>query len=372
MHRNIPPPRGHPRIFLAFVPRAREGDRLDRLQPMIRQFPAIPALLCLALVTGMPRAATAVPVTVSPVAGQLIDLEVRAPATVVAANNATVTAQVTGLVSAIGADVGAVVQKGDLLIALDDADAKLALDRARADLVALDARIDQAEDRLRRGEELVDKNFISDDDLIDRRTTVAVLRANRHAQEVAVASAELNLRRTRITAPYAATVVARAAQVGSLAQPGTPLVSIVQLGNREVDADVDPRFAAGISTARELRLVSQGKSWPLSVARVSPVIDTASRIQKARFTFAGDPAPIGTSGEVTWQEGAALLPVPLIVQRDGRLGVFVAENNVARFIALPDAQEGRPAQSDLPADTLLVVRGQSRLQDGDALQVTPR
>ena len=79
---------------------------------------------------------------------------------------------------------------------------------------------------------------------------------------------------------------------------------------------------------------------------------------------------VGASGEVVWQDAAGLVPVPLIVQRDGRLGLFVAEAGTARFVALPGAQEGRPARSELPPDTEVVVRGQARLQDGDSLSVT--
>jgi hypothetical protein len=64
------------------------------------------------------------------------------------------------------------------------------------------------------------------------------------------------------------------------------------------------------------------------------------------------------------------LPVSLVVQRGDALGVFVADDSRARFVVLPGAQEGRPARTTLPPETLLVVRGQSRLQDGDELQIT--
>ena len=50
-------------------------------------------------------------------------------------------------------------------------------------------------------------------------------------------------------------------------------------------------------------------------------------------------------------------------------GVFVANDEHARFVAIPGAQEGRPAAVDLPAETLIVVRGHTRLQDGDSLDI---
>lgn len=312
----------------------------------------------------------AVPVTVAPLSTQLVDLEVRAPATVVPANRAVVSAQVTALIDAVAADVGATVKRGDPLVRLDDREVRLGLERARADLEALDAQIEQAASRLRRGEELIASNFISDDDLLERRTTLSVLRANRRAQELAVGNAELTLSRTRIDAPFDAAVVERSAQLGSLAQPGTPLLTLVETSNREVDADLDPRYAADIGSADGLRFESQGRRYPLEAARVSPIIDVNTRIQKGRFVFTGAAAAIGASGEVVWLDAAGLLPVPLIVQRDGALGVFVADADRARFVRLPTAQEGRPARADLPPDALVVVRGQSRLQEGDELAIT--
>jgi RND family efflux transporter MFP subunit len=324
----------------------------------------LPALVLLS------SAASAVPVTVGRLADNLVDHEVSAPAMVVPANRAQITAQVTALIRIVHVDVGAEVLKDTLLISLDDDDARLAVDRALADLQALDAQIAQAAARLKRGEDLIASNFISDDDMLERRTTVAVLQANRVAQELALRNARLNLARTRITAPFAATVVARSAQVGSLAQPGSALLTLVQSSHREVDADLDPRYADRLAAAERLRFVSQGRSWPLQLARVSSVIDPASRIRKGRFLFAADTAPIGASGEVTWLDSSGLLPVPLIVQRDGRLGVFVADGNRARFVPLPEAQEGRPAATSLPADTLVVIRGQARLQDNDELQIS--
>ncbi|MGB5353208.1 MAG: efflux RND transporter periplasmic adaptor subunit [Woeseia sp.] len=310
-----------------------------------------------------------VPVVVAPLGDQLVQLEVRAPATVVAANRAIVAAQVSALITEVLADVGATVAKGDVLIRLDDADASLALKSAEAQLKALDAQIAQAAQQLKRGEELIASNYISDDELLVRRTNVAVLQANRAAQVVAVDSARIALSRTRVRAPFEAAVIARAAQVGSLAQPGSPLLTLVQISNREIDAELDPRYATSIAGAGNLRFESQGAVYRTSLARLSPVIDTDTRTQRGRFLFTGDAAPIGATGEVIWQDAAGLIPVPLIVQRDGKLGVFIAENGRARFVALAMAQEGRPAPSQLPPETPVVVSGQSRLQDNDALSI---
>lgn len=296
--------------------------------------------------------------------------ELRAPATVVSANQAVITSQVAALVAEVRRDVGDDVKKGDLLIRLDDDTARFALAQAEAQLAAIEAQLLEARSRLQNAEGLLQKNFISDEEMISRQAAVAVLVANRRAQQARVELAGLELARTRIAAPFDAAIVARSAQVGSLAQPGTPLITVVQTDQREIDVEVDPRYAAEVPHADNPRFVSQGAEWPVRLARISSVIDVSTRLLRARFVFVEKVAPIGTAGQLVWSEPSALVPVDLIVERNNRLGVFVANSETASFFPIPGAQQGRPAVVELPPDTLIVRRGHTRLQDGDALKVT--
>jgi hypothetical protein len=66
-----------------------------------------------------------------------------------------------------------------------------------------------------------------------------------------------------------------------------------------------------------------------------------------------------------------LIPVSLIVQRGNTLGIFTVSDGRARFVAIPSAQEGRPASVNLPVDTPIVTSGHVRLQDGDTIQIAP-
>ena len=331
--------------------------------------PGIVSFVLLAL-AGPLYAQSSIPVTVRPLQDLLVDSERRAPARVVSANRATITSEVSALVSVVHEDVGANIEKGTLLIELDPSNARNNLAQAKANLSAIDAQIVEAESRVAKAEDLLEKNFISDEELISRRATLTVLQANRIGALAAIDQAELDLSRTRITAPFDAAVIERQAQVGSFAQPGSPLVTLVQTDNPEVDVELDPRYAVNVPKVSELKFTSQGREWPVRVLRVSNVIDVAARVVRARLEFVDEQAPIGASGQLVWQESSGRLPVNLVVQRDGVLGVFVANDDSAHFIALPQAQAGRPVDVDLPLDTLIVTRGQGRLQDGDSLQVS--
>jgi len=296
--------------------------------------------------------------------------ELRAPASVLSANRAVVTSEVTALIEKVLVDVGASVERGGLLVQLDESNARLSLDQARASLDAIDSQIVQAQRRLTKAENLSVKNFVSDDELIDRQTELGVLQANRRGQLVAIQAAELTLARTLIRAPFNATVVQRSAQVGNFAQPGTPLLTLVQTDQREVDAELDPRYALDIPRVSALRFHSLGQQYPLEFLRLSDVIETDTRKIRARFRFTNAIAPIGSSGELAWTESTGVVPVSLIVQRGSEFGVFVARNGKAEFVEIPSAQEGRPAALDLPDDTLIISRGHIRLQNGDELIIS--
>ncbi len=315
-------------------------------------------------------AADPVPVTVQRLGDLLIDSELRAPATVISANRALVTSEVSALIQYVPVDVGDTIRKGEVLVVLDDDNNRLMLTQAKARLAALKAQIAQARHRLDKAEELLEKNFVSDDELLARQTDLAVLEANVQEQDVFIRIQELALSRTTIKAPFDAAIVERQAQVGSYAMPGTVLMTIVQTDGREIDAEIDPRYAVALPAVSDIRFVSQGREWRVELARLSSVIDTDTRILRARLKFPGDPAPIGLTGELVWSEATGLLPVAQIVQRGSTLGVFIANSDSARFVPIPGAQEGRPATVDLPPDTLIVVRGQARLQDGDTLSIS--
>ena len=327
-------------------------------------------IIVLALLSVSALAADPVPVAVKRLGDLLIDKELRAPATVISPNRALVTSEVTALIKDVPVDVGDTIKKGDTLVVLDDDNNRLMLAQAKARLAALEAQIGQANYRLDKAEELLEKNFVSDDEMVARQTDLAVLEANHQEQEVLISIQELALSRTVIKAPFDAAVVERQAQVGSCAMPGTVLMTIVQTDGREIDAEIDPRYAVQLPAVSDLRFVSQGREWLVDLARLSSVIETDTRILRARFKFAGDPAPIGLTGELVWDEATGLLPVEQIVQRGTSLGVFVANSETAQFIPIAGAQEGRPAPVDLSPDTLIVVRGQARLQDGDAVSIS--
>jgi len=308
-------------------------------------------------------------VSVQPLAEVLVDLERSAAAEVMALNQAMISAEITGVIRHIHVDVGAEVSRGDLLIEIDPTDYQLALEQAEAGLATSMAQKAQADMRLQRAEQLIEGKYLSADDLLARETDAQVAAAQIRLQQAAVATARRSLEKCRILAPFNGVVSSRNGQVGSLVSTGSPLLELFENDRLELAAEIPDDIADSLQRAGQIEFHSRNESWPVELLRLSPLIETERRSRSARFSFSQQAPAVGRSGEVVWRVSRGLLPANLVVQRDGQLGIFLAEENKARFLALPGAQEGRPVVVDLPADSFIVVTGRERLQHGDVIKL---
>lgn len=296
-----------------------------------------------------------------------------APAAVVARNESKVAAEVAGRLLRWTREVGEPVARGALLAEIDPADYRLAVDRARAALQAGQARHELARTQLQRARELVAQGFVAQEAVNQRETEVRALAAEIAASRSQLASAELQLARTRITAPFAASVTQRLAQAGEFVTPGTALYVLTESGGAEVSAALAPVDVASVRAASAWGFDGATGSAPLVLLRIAPTVNAPARTVEARFRFSSPDAAAapGSEGRLRWHDPRRHLPAELVVRRtvDGRsrLGVFVAKDGRAGFIVLPEAQEGRAAPVRLPDDAQVVVRGQAALTPGQPL-----
>ncbi|HLF30129.1 MAG TPA: efflux RND transporter periplasmic adaptor subunit [Xanthomonadales bacterium] len=317
------------------------------------------------------QAQQAVPVQVQALSTVLVEVESSAQAEVRSLNSSTLSSEVTAVVSEVLVDVGHEVHHGQRLLELDTSDYQLALAQAEANLEAGKAQKMQADARLKRARELSEKQYASADDLLARETELMTAAAQIQVQESNVALARHNLEKCHIVAPFDGAVDQRWAQVGAYVTHGSPLLSLVQTDRFELDARIPDELAQSLQQATSTRFVSRGESWPVKLLRLSPVVNPEQRSRHARFEFTAEAPAVGRSGEIVWRAEKGMLPVNLVVRREGKLGMFLNRSGTAAFEELPNAQEGRPVSVDLPADTEIIVQGAERLQHGDRIEIMP-
>ena len=327
-------------------------------------------LLAVAAVSTRAEAQTPpLPVTARPLSELAVFPEREASAATVSLNESRISAEVTARVLALPAEVGQVVARGDVVARLDPADYELAVRKRQADLQSAEARLALAESQLKRARDLQEKSFISAEALNQRETELQVARADVALAGAGLEQARRELAKTTLRAPFRAIVLTRAGQVGELAAPGTPLITLLDAERIEVAAEVQVRDRASLESARDIAFVTESGRYPLRLARVSPAVKRDARTAEARLSFVGAAAAPGAAGRIVWRDGRPHLPAELLVRRGSRLGVFVANTDAARFVPLADAQEGRAAAVDLPPATRVIVEGRHSAEDGQPISL---
>lgn len=219
-----------------------------------------------------------------------------------AAETAQVTPTIAGIVREVRVADTAQVNAGDIVVVLDDIDAKLALDQAEAELgralrrvrgyVASDlnlaakvtaarAELERTKIELTRRQALADSGSVSTEELTKAANAFETAKANFAAAEAARETnavliagtteennpevtlarakrdqARVNLERTIIRAPVSGVVARRSAQIGQQLQAGSPILSIVPLATVHVDANFKEGQLAKVRIGQKVELES--------------------------------------------------------------------------------------------------------------------
>jgi RND family efflux transporter MFP subunit len=290
-------------------------------------------------------------------------------ASVITLNNSKLSAEVSAKIKSIKAEVGQVVNKGDILIQLDSIDYNLALQQAGANLIAAQSNLALSKKQLERAQKLVSDGFISPEGLNIKETEFALAESNLALRRAQYEAGKRNVAKCSIEAPFKSVVRERMGQVGEITMPGSPLLRLSDLGTIEVDAKIQPKDIESLTLSSSIKFISSEASFPLRIKRIAPVVNEENRNQTIRLKFTKNQPSIGSAGTIMWTTDKPHVSTDLVVQRNDQLGVFIFEEEKAKFVALPDALEGSPAAINLPADTLVIHKGHHRLQDGQFVSI---
>ncbi len=192
---------------------------------------AVIAVICVVGYLFYGRASNAVPQTTYvtvPVEKGSLKAEINSTGTIKPRVEVQVGSQVSGTIKKLYADFESEVKEGELIALIDPDTYKAKVGQAKANLLSAKANLEKAEvslidqiRTLRRKEELIKSNAISQQDFDSAQTNVDAARAQVDAAKATIAQmeanleeAELNLKYTNIVAPVNGIVTARNMDVG--------------------------------------------------------------------------------------------------------------------------------------------------------------
>ena len=306
-----------------------------------------------------------------------------------AVDHVAIRPQVSGTITQVHFSDGSLVQAGDVLFTIDPRPYEAAVARARADLAASKARAHYTAAEFARAKRLLAQNAIARKDFDENSNAASVAKAQQQAAEAALASAELDLEHTQVTAPVSGRV-SRAevtegnyVVAGSTAQALTTLVSVDKMyASFEVDeqsflAFVQPSrmsrsepTSVSMGLMNELGFPRQGK-----VASVDNRLDSASGTIRLRAIFDNADGMLvpGLYARIRLSSGternAVLVKETAIgTDQDKRFVLVVDQNErtAYREVKLGALREGmRVVEEGLQAGERVVVNGMQHVRPGD-------
>ena len=294
---------------------------------------------------------------------------------VTAEREATVSAQIQGMLTQVDFQEGQYVHRGQILARLDDSTQRAVLAEARAQLGALRARSVEDLVQLRlarldlaRDQALIGEHLVSEQGFDDARAQVDSLAAQVLTQEhnVAVAlaglqAAEVQEGYTVVRAPFSGVVVDKQAQMGETISPffggggftQTGIATLVAMNSLEVDVDVNEAYIDRVHAGQPaVAVLDAYPSWriPAHVIAIVPTADKSKATVRVRVALGSEDQRIlpqmgvrvsflrhSSSAERARSRlavGMVWVPESAVVRRGARQVVFVVEDRRARMKAV--------------------------------------
>lgn len=339
--------------------------------------------------------------------------------------------QTSGKVVALGVDIGSHVNKGQMLIRLDDAELKLRVEQAVAQLEQTKAAVRQAEEKiglrpgqtfdptrvaevagakvaydlaeknLRRAEKLIESGDVSRSYYDQQRAqsdqlkevyeaALAQARQNYAAVEVArtnVANAESQLALARknlsyavITAPFDGYVAERTADLGEYVSPQQKVATIVKTNPLRIRIDIPEQAIPEVQVGQSVSMSTSAwpdKNFSGHIARIAPSVSASSRTLSIEAEIENNSGVLKPGQFATVRilqnrpQQAVLVPKKAVITENDSSHVFVIKNGHAELRLVQIGQtEGDLLQvkSGVASGELIATGNLEQLTDGAAVK----
>ncbi|MBC3906591.1 efflux RND transporter periplasmic adaptor subunit [Undibacterium umbellatum] len=335
--------------------------------------------------------------TTKATSGNLV-IKLTANGSVAAWQEALIGSEASGLrIQELHANIGDVVQRGQLLVSFASEAVRADLALAQASLAEAQANLAEAAANAERTRALQTSGALSAQQVGQYLTAEQTAKARVESAKAGVDAQQLRMRHTRVVAPDSGIITARVATLGSVVGNGAELFRMIRQGRLEWRAEVTASEMAKIVPGTEVVVTAPGGAqWKGKVRVVSPTVDaqtrmglvyvdlvpdtsatTAAKPQQATASLAFKPGMYAKGEFVMGSSQALTIPQQAVVVRDGFSYAFRlnADNRVTQ-IKLQTGRRVSNAQGDLVevvsglnADSTIVSSGAGFLNDGDTVKV---
>lgn len=302
---------------------------------------------------------------VSP-AMDLVTDSVSAVGSLRARDQISLTTELSGRVAELNLNAGSRVARGDLLLRLDDR-------QARADLEVAKAMLADARRQLARAQSLQSNNSISQSQVDELRTAADVANAR-------LASAETRVDNHRIEAPFEGVIGLNDISIGAYLSAGTEVATLDSTRRMELGFAISEKFLGQIRLGQVVEghtPAYPGERFTGELVELGTRINELSRTLPVRALLNNPdgklrPGQFMAASLTLRQREALIIPEQAVMIRGDETYVFVANDGIARRMSVglgtrsPGIVE---VASGLSLEDQVIVTGQDRLSSGDRIEV---
>ncbi len=174
---------------------------------------------------------------------------------VVADRAVTLAARIVGRIVAVNVQEGDVVQVGDLLVDIDDAQYRADLSSARALLSQEQVRLEHMQRLDVRFSSLYEQKSVSQDKADEARFNFEVAQAAVQRAQAELEKIKVLLAETKIKAPFSGVIVRKDSEIGKVTAPGEPLLTIEDQGRLKFRTRISERDISAIELGQEIGVI---------------------------------------------------------------------------------------------------------------------
>lgn len=289
----------------------------------------------------------------------------------------------TGQVVQVFVKEGDKVRKGQSLVRIENDELDSEVKRAEGNLLTAQEEYALAEKTLTRMRRALDLGAVSRQAVEEAEAGLRSARAKESVAKEQARSSKMLADKLTVTAPIDGTITAKQVQPGQYVKTNDVLFSIVDLGQREIEAKVDAADSASISVGQEVVVSSDAapdRKWNESVTRIATATNRENSSNTINVYFSlGKQAPglklgqqVDTEIRVVSSDRVVKLPIGALIQRNGKSWVAVIENGRAHFVPVTTGMEDLThveiAQGIRPGQEVILPKGGS-LREGDKVSL---
>jgi len=229
-----------------------------------------------------------------PVQSKEVELTYRADGVVEAVRQSTVSAQISGRVKEVHFEIGDHVNKGQVILRIDEREASQALAGSQAQSQQSQAALQNAKLNYERSQQLFEQKYISQAALDKALADYKVAQAQASASEAGAQQSALAHAYTTVLAPYSGVVSARMVELGEMVTVGKPLMTGFDPSQMRVLVNVPQYKLAEIGKTPQvlIELPSLNRWLKPAAVTVQPAADVRTHSTSVRVDLKSNEAGI--------------------------------------------------------------------------------